>query len=467
MSMPAASPAAPAPSSALEALSPLDGRYAARLAPLRYLFSEAGLMRERVRVECTWLLALARGPAAAALAGLPALARSWLESLAADPAATDVAAIKAVESRTKHDVKAVEIWIRSELKARGAGAAQLEWVHFGCTSEDINNLAYALMLKSARAAVLRPMLAAIGALLDALARRHAAVGMLARTHGQAATPTTVGKEFANVAARLQRQRDGIERVVIMGKMNGAVGNFNAHLAALPQIDWPAFSARFVESLGLQSNTHTTQIEPHDWIAEYCHAVLRANTVLLDFARDMWTYISLGYFKQKLVAGEVGSSTMPHKVNPIDFENAEGNLGLANALLAHFAEKLPVSRLQRDLTDSTVLRNLGVAAGHAALAYQSLIAGLESIELDDARVAEDLDRAWEVLAEAVQTVMRAHGIPDAYDRLKTFTRGRSVDQAAMREFIVSLALPAAEKERLLAMTPASYLGLAPALARRSP
>src|SRR5208283_3540222 len=295
-------------------------------------------------------------------------------------------------------------------------------------SEDINNLAYALMLKGARAAVLRPMLAVIGALLDSLARRHAAVGMLARTHGQPATPTTVGKEFANVAARLQRQRDGIERVVIMGKMNGAVGNFNAHLAALPQIDWPGFSARFVESLGLQSNAYTTQIEPHDWIAEYCHAVLRANTVLLDLARDMWAYISLGYFKQKLVAGEVGSSTMPHKVNPIDFENAEGNLGLANALLAHFAEKLPVSRLQRDLTDSTVLRNLGVAAGHAALAYQSLTAGLESIELDDARVAEDLDRAWEVLGEAVQTVMRAHGIPDGYDHLKTFTRGRTVDQA---------------------------------------
>jgi len=466
MSIPAASPVAPAPSSALEALSPLDGRYAAKLVPLRYLFSEAGLMRERVRVECAWLLALARGPAAGALAGLSPLACSWLESLAADPEATDVAAIKAIESRTKHDVKAVEIWIRSELKARGAGAAQLEWVHFGCTSEDINNLAYALMLKSARAAVLQPMLDAIGALLDSLARRHAAVGMLAHTHGQAATPTTVGKEFANVAARLQRQRDGIDRVIILGKMNGAVGNFNAHVAALPQIDWPAFSARFVESLGLQSNAYTTQIEPHDWIAEYCHAVLRANTVLLDLARDMWTYISLGYFKQKLVAGEVGSSTMPHKVNPIDFENAEGNLGLANALLAHFAEKLPVSRLQRDLTDSTVLRNLGVAAGHAALAYQSLTAGLERIELDDARVAEDLDRAWEVLGEAVQTVMRAHGIPDAYDHLKTFTRGRTVDQAAMREFIVSLALPAAEKERLLAMTPATYLGLAPALARRS-
>jgi len=467
MSIPAASPAAPAPSSAIDALSPLDGRYAAKLAALRYLFSEAGLMRERVRVECSWLLALARGPAAAALAALPPVARSWLESLAADPAATDVAAIKAIESRTKHDVKSVEIWIRSELQIRGAAAAQLEWVHFGCTSEDINNLAYALMLKGARAAVLRPMLGAIGALLDSLAQRHAAVGMLAHTHGQAATPTTVGKELANVAARLQGQRDGIERVVILGKMNGAVGNFNAHVAALPQIDWPAFSAHFVASLGLHSNAYTTQIEPHDWIAEYCHALMRANTVLLDLARDMWTYISMGYFKQKLVAGEVGSSTMPHKVNPIDFENAEGNLGLSNALLAHFAQKLPVSRLQRDLTDSTVLRNLGVAFGHAALAYQSLTVGLKGIELDEARVAEDLDRAWEVLGEAVQTVMRAHGIPDAYDRLKSFTRGRPVDQAAMREFIGSLALPAAEKEKLLALTPRTYLGLAPALARRSP
>jgi len=290
--------------------------------------------------------------------------------------------------------------------------------------------------------------------------------MLARTHGQAATPTTVGKEIANVAARLQGQRAGIERVVILGKMNGAVGNFNAHVAALPQIDWRGFSGEFVASLGVQVNAYTTQIEPHDWIAEYCHAVLRANTVLLDFARDMWSYISLGYFKQKLIAGEVGSSTMPHKVNPIDFENAEGNLGLANALLGHFAEKLPVSRLQRDLTDSTVLRNLGVAIGHAALAYQSLLAGLQKIELDEGRLAEDLDRAWEVLGEAVQTVMRAHGIPDAYDRLKDFTRGRPVDQAAMHEFIRSLALPQADKERLLELTPRTYLGLAPALARRT-
>jgi adenylosuccinate lyase len=310
------------------------------------------------------------------------------------------------------------------------------------------------------------MLDAIGGLLDALAHRHAAAPMLARTHGQTATPTTVGKELANVAARLHIQRSGIERVAILGKMNGAVGNFNAHVAALPQVDWPGFSQSFVESLGIASNAYTTQIEPHDWIAEYCHALMRANTVLLDLARDLWTYISLGYFKQRLVEGEVGSSTMPHKVNPIDFENAEGNLGLANALLGHFADKLPVSRLQRDLTDSTVLRNIGVAIGHSALSYGSLRTGLGKIELDPARVAEDLDRAWEVLGEAVQTVMRAHGIPDAYDRLKSFTRGRPIDKQAMREFIGSLDLPAAEKERLLCLEPGTYVGLAPILARRT-
>jgi adenylosuccinate lyase len=449
-----------------DALSPLDGRYAGKLAEVRHIFSEAGLMRERVRVECAWFLALAAGPAAAALAKLPRAARDLLSTLSKDPAGTDVAAIKQIEARTNHDVKAVEIWLRTELAKRGAAAAELEWLHFGCTSEDINNLAYALMLKSARAALLLPMLDAIGRLLDALAHRHAAAPMLARTHGQTATPTTVGKELANVAARLHTQRSGIERVAILGKMNGAVGNFNAHVAALPQVDWPGFSQSFVESLGLTSNAYTTQIEPHDWIAEYCHALMRANTVLLDLARDLWSYISLGYFKQRLVEGEVGSSTMPHKVNPIDFENAEGNLGLANALLGHFADKLPVSRMQRDLTDSTVLRNVGVAIGHSALSYGSLCAGLGKIELDPARVAEDLDRAWEVLGEAVQTVMRAHGIPDAYDRLKSFTRGRPIDKEAMREFIGSLDLPAAEKERLLCLEPGTYVGLAPLLARRT-
>jgi adenylosuccinate lyase len=449
---------------ATEALSPLDGRYAAKLESVRQIFSEAGLMRERVRVECAWFLSLAAGPAKAALADLPAAARQWCEVIAADPHATDVAAIKAIEARTNHDVKAVEYWIRGELQSRGATAPQLEWVHFGCTSEDINNVAYALMLKAARSSVLLPGLDALSAALDALAVKYAASGMLARTHGQTATPTTVGKELANVVARLRGQRAALERVVILGKMNGAVGNFNAHVAALPQVDWPAQSEEFITSLGLRANPYTTQIEPHDWIAEYCHALLRADTVLLDFARDMWSYISLGYFKQRLIAGEVGSSTMPHKVNPIDFENAEGNLGLANALLSFFAEKLPVSRLQRDLTDSTVLRNLGVAIGHAALAFASLRAGLGKVELDAVRLAEDLDRAWEVLGEAVQTVMRAHGIPDAYDRLKSFTRGKPMDQATMRDFIASLGLPEAEQQRLLELTPGTYLGLACELAR---
>ena len=450
----------------IEALSPLDGRYAGKLTALRYVFSEAGLMRERVRVECAWTLALARGPAAAGLAELPAEAAAWLAALAEDPSTTDVAAIKAIEARTNHDVKAVEYWIRGELKSRGAKPAELEWIHFGCTSEDINNLAYALMLRSARDTVLLPAVDAIAAQLDTLKERYAGMGMLARTHGQTATPTTVGKELANVAARLHSQRFGLQRVAVLGKMNGAVGNFNAHVVALPEVDWVAFSARFVESLGLDANPFTTQIEPHDWIAEYCHALMRINTVLLDFARDMWSYISLGYFKQRLIEGEVGSSTMPHKVNPIDFENAEGNLGVANALLGHFADKLPLSRMQRDLTDSTVLRNLGVAAGHAALAYQSLKVGIGKVELDTARLAEDLDRAWEVLGEAVQTVMRAHGIPDAYDKLKQFTRGRPINQAGMREFIGTLDLPAADKARLLELTPASYLGLAPELARRT-
>ena len=455
----------PATDHATDALSPLDGRYAAKLTAVREIFSEAAFMRERVRVECAWLLALAEGPAAAALASLPAGARDWARGFAHDPGATDVLAIKRIESRTKHDVKAVEYWIRSELEARGASAAQLEWVHFAATSEDINNLSYALMLKRARDNVLVPMLAALGEVLDSLARRHADAGMLARTHGQAATPTTVGKELANVAARLERQRKGIARGEILGKMNGAVGNYNAHTAALPSVDWPEFSARFIRRLGLEPNTHTTQIEPHDWIAEYCHALARANTVLIDFARDMWTYISLGYFRQRPVAGEVGSSTMPHKVNPIDFENSEGNLGLSNALLMHFAEKLPVSRLQRDLSDSTVMRNLGVALGHAVLAYQSLEAGLSKVELDESRLAEDLQDAWEVLAEAVQTVMRVHGIPDAYDRLKAFTRGRPVDERALREFIGSLDLPPGERDRLLALEPRKYLGIAPILARR--
>jgi len=448
-----------------DALSPLDGRYAGKLAEVRHIFSEAGLMRERVRVECAWFLALGMGPAERALSRLPEAARGLLESLSRDPEGANVPAIKQIESRTNHDVKAVEYWLRSELQARGASPADLEWMHFACTSEDINNLAYALMLRRARATLLLPLLDDLGGKIDALAACHADVSMLARTHGQTATPTTVGKELANVAARLETQRAGLERVAILGKMNGAVGNFNAHVAALPRVDWPEFSTAFVESLGLESNPYTTQIEPHDWIAEYCHALMRANTVLVDFSRDMWSYISLGYFKQRPVAGEVGSSTMPHKVNPIDFENAEGNLGMANALLAHFADKLPISRLQRDLTDSTVMRNIGVAVGHAVLSFKSLTRGLAKLELDQGRVAEDLGRAWEVLAEAVQTVMRAQGIPDAYDKLKSFSRGRPVDERALREFIASLALPPEDKARLLELTPAAYVGLAPHLALR--
>jgi adenylosuccinate lyase len=451
----------------IDALSPLDGRYAGKLAALRTLFSEAGLMRERVRVECAWLLALAAGPARTALADLPPAARDWLLAMAADPAETDVTAIKQIEARTNHDVKAVEYWLRARLTELGCSPLHLEWIHFACTSEDINNLAYALMLAAARSRVLLPMLEQLGAQLEALATQHADAAMLGRTHGQTATPTTVGKEFANVSRRLRAQRLALANVEILGKMNGAVGNFNAHVVALPDVDWPAVSAAFVASLQLRANAYTTQIEPHDWIAEFCHALLRANTVLIDLARDLWSYISLGYFKQRAVDGEVGSSTMPHKVNPIDFENAEGNLGVANALLAHFAEKLPISRWQRDLTDSTVLRNIGVALGHASLAYQSLAQGLRKIELDSGRLRQDLDGAWEVLGEAVQTVMRAHGLPDAYDRLKRFTRGRPVDRAAMQAFIETLDLPLSDKARLLRLEPAEYLGLAPELARRAP
>jgi len=448
----------------IDALSPLDGRYAAQLGLLRNIFSEAGLMRARVRVECAWMLALVRARAGAALDDLPAAARDWLGALAADPAATDVAAIKAIEARTNHDVKAVEYWLRAQLRERGATPAQLEWVHFGCTSEDINNLAYALMMYEARSKVLLPVLESLLAVLRARANAGAEIPMLARTHGQTATPTTAGKEFANVAARLEGQLRGFAQVRILGKMNGAVGNFNAHLAALPALPWLDISDDFVASLGLVPNRHTTQIEPHDWIAEYCHALARIDTILIDFARDMWGYISLGYFKQRAVAGEVGSSTMPHKINPIDFENAEGNFGLANALLAHLAQKLPVSRWQRDLSDSTVLRNLGVALGHCQLALTSLLKGLGKVELAPEALRADLERAWEVLAEAVQTVMRAQGIADGYDRLKSFSRGQPVSRDSLRAFIRTLELPEAERQRLLELTPERYLGLAARLAR---
>jgi len=451
--------------SSLTALSPVDGRYAGAVAPLREYFSEAALIRERIRVEALWFLELTEAASPLLRAPLPATVRAQAQTLAREPGPAAPEAVKQIESRINHDVKAVEYFLRETLAAAGAEPSMLELVHFGCTSEDINNLSYARLLREARTAVLLPELRRLGSTLHALAAAHAELPMLARTHGQSASPTTFGKEMANVGARLARAQRRLEAVEVLGKWNGAVGNFNAHHAARPDLDWLQLSRHFVESQQLTWNPYSTQIEPHDWIAEYCDACAAINVILIDLCRDLWGYISLGYLRQRPMPGEVGSSTMPHKINPIDFENAEGNLGIANALLAHFAEKLPISRLQRDLTDSTVLRNLGVAVGHSVLAYQSLEAGLRKAELDEARLGEDLSRAWEVLGEAVQTVMRAQGLPDAYDRLKEFTRGRPVDEAAMREFIGSLPLPPEEKKRLLLLEPRTYLGLAPALARR--
>jgi adenylosuccinate lyase len=454
------------PLRSLDALSPIDGRYARSAEPLRPLLSEAALIRERLKIEAEWLLHLvARKPP-----GLPAAARvssvvlAAARKIAEAPAETSAESVKAIEQRTNHDVKAVEYHLREQLADVGADAATLELVHFGCTSEDINNLAYARMLRNARSA----MLETLDSLIDTLhefATRHAALPMLARTHGQTASPTTLGKEFANVVARLERARDRWQRVAIRGKWNGAVGNYNAHNAAAPQADWPAIARGFVESMDLEFNPLTTQIEPHDWIGEYCDALAAVNVVLVDFARDTWGYISLGYLKQRAVEGEVGSSTMPHKVNPIDFENGEGNLGIANALLRHFAEKLPVSRWQRDLTDSTVLRNVAVALAHALIAWRSIARGLGKIEPDAARLAADLDDAWEVLGEALQTVLRAAGVANGYELLKDFTRGKRIDAALHRAFVATLPLSAEERERLAALRPADYLGLAATLARR--
>jgi adenylosuccinate lyase len=448
----------------IDALSPVDGRYARATAALRAHLSEAALIRERVRVEAEWLLTLAR-TRPAGLAGVEALTPAVLavaESLAKEPPAGATAAIKAIESRTNHDVKAVEYYVRDQLATAGASAAALELVHFGCTSEDINNLAYARMLRGARE-VLCEQLDAVIATLQSFASQHAQLPMLSRTHGQTASPTTLGKEFANVAARLQRARTRWAAVAILGKWNGAVGNFNAHTAALPAADWPTLAREFVESMQLTYNPLTTQIEPHDWIGEYCDALAAADVILVDFSRDAWGYISLGYLRQRAVAGEVGSSTMPHKVNPIDFENAEGNFGIANALLRHFADKLPISRWQRDLTDSTVLRNLGVALGHALIALRALQRGLGKIEPDPVRIAADLEHAWEVLGEAVQTVLRAEGIADGYELLKDFTRGRKVDAAAYQQFVASLPINALAKARLAQLHPAEYTGHAATLA----
>jgi adenylosuccinate lyase len=451
--------------SALTALSPVDGRYAAAAAPLRAYFSEAALIRERIRIEALWFRQLS-APALRLLAGeLPAAVQQRIAALADDPGAGAAAAVKTIDQRINHDVKAVEYFVRDQLAAAGAGGAALELVHFGCTSEDINNLSYARLLRDARATVLLPELDSMVALLRALAGTHAELPMLARTHGQSASPTTFGKEMANVGARLARARRRLQAVEILAKWNGAVGNYNAHHAARPDIDWLALSRDFVASQQLGWNAYTTQIEPHDWIGEYCDACAAINVILIDLCRDLWGYISLGYLRQRALAGEVGSSTMPHKVNPIDFENAEGNFGMANAMLRFFADKLPVSRWQRDLTDSTVLRNLGVALAHGLVGWKSLQRGLAKINPDAARMAQDLNAAYETLAEAIQSVLRAAGVADGYELLKGFSRGQSVDAAALRNFVSTLPLPQAERGRLQALTPAHYLGLAAELARR--
>ena len=451
-------------SHALTALSPLDGRYASKVEALRPIFSEFGLMHRRVQVEIEWLLALAAEPGIRELPPFTETQVKQLHTIADSFAIEEGARIKAIEATTNHDVKAVEYFIKERIGADPALAQAREFVHFGCTSEDINNLSYALMLRDARSQVLLPQLDAVIAKLREIAHANAALPLLSRTHGQTASPSTLGKEIANVVARLERQRRQLAAVEISGKINGAVGNYNAHAITYPEIDWRAFSQRFVESLGLDFNAYTTQIEPHDGVAEYCDAVRRANIILIDLARDIWGYISLGYFKQTLKAGEVGSSTMPHKVNPIDFENAEGNFGLANALLGHFAEKLPISRWQRDLTDSTVLRALGTAFGHTLVALESLKKGLGKLNVNAEHIAADLDASWEVLAEAVQTVMRRYGLPEPYEQLKALTRGHGITRDSMREFIGGLDLPAEAKQRLLELTPGGYIGLAEGLAK---
>ena len=457
------------PFSSISALSPLDGRYAAKLAALRPLMSEQGYMHRRVQVEVAWFIALSDA-GFAEFKPLSGGARTYLHGLVKNFSETDGKAIKEIEKTTNHDVKAVEYWIKSKFEARPELVKVAEFVHFACTSEDINNTSHALQLKGALDQVLLPALDAVTTKLRQMAHTFAATPMLSRTHGQTASPTTVGKEVANVVVRLQKARDQIAAIDLLAKMNGAVGNYNAHLSAWPDFDWEAFSRKVVETpephgLGLTFQPYSIQIEPHDYMAELFDAVARADTILIDWSRDVWGYVSLGYFKQKLKAGEVGSSTMPHKVNPIDFENAEGNLGLANALLRHMSEKLPISRWQRDLTDSTVLRNMGVALGYAVLAYQSLLAGLNKLEINEQAIAQDLDAAWEVLAEPIQTVMRRFGLPEPYEQLKTFTRGAAMTRELMQGFITDLDIPQADKDRLLAMTPASYVGLAAELARK--
>src|SRR4051812_2182787 len=452
--------------SPLAALSPLDGRYARTADPLREHFSEQALIRYRVKVELDWLQALAAEKSISELKPFSRRTAAEFEKLIKSFSERDAEHIKNIEAETNHDVKAIEYWIKARLAKNKEVQQSLEFVHFACTSEDINNLAYALMLSDSREKVMLPKLDELIAALQALARRHAALPMLSRTHGQPASPTTLGKEMSNFAHRLVRARARIAGVAARGKINGAVGNYNAHLAAYPGVAWERFSQRFVERLGLEFNAHTTQIEPHDWIAELLDAYAGANTILLGLDRDLWGYISLGYFKQKLKAGEVGSSTMPHKVNPIDFENSEGNAGVANALLRHLADKLPVSRWQRDLSDSTALRNAGAALGHTLLGYAACLRGLSKLEADRARLAADLDANWEVLGEAVQQVMPRHGVPEAYEKLKALTRGKRLVREELEAFVKTLPIPADARKRLLALTPAGYTGLAAELAKRA-
>ncbi|HEX6689649.1 MAG TPA: adenylosuccinate lyase [Burkholderiales bacterium] len=451
--------------SPLAALSPLDGRYARTADPLRAYFSEQALIRYRVRIELAWLEALTAERGVKELKGFSGKTSADFEKLVEKFSEKDAEQIKAIEAETNHDVKAIEYWLRSKLGKNAEAGKALEFIHFACTSEDINNLSYALMMAESRAGVMLPRLEQLVAALRALAKRHAGLAMLSRTHGQPASPTTLGKEMANFAHRLERARARIAKVAVLGKANGAVGNYNAHAVAYPEVDWERFSRRFVEKLGLEPNPYTTQIDPHDWLAELLDAYAHANSVLLDLDRDLWGYISLGYFKQKLKQGEVGSSTMPHKVNPIDFENSEGNIGVANALLRHLADKLPVSRWQRDLSDSTAQRNIGTALGHTLLAYASCLRGLAKLEADPRRLADDLDANWEVLTEAVQQVMRRHGVPDAYDKLKALSRGKRLDHRQLAAFVKSLPIPPEAKKRLLALTPAKYTGLAAELAKK--
>ncbi len=453
--------------SALTALSPLDGRYHSKVDALRNYFSEFGLIRYRVLIEIEWLKALSAESCIAETTPFSAAAIAQLDQLATRFSEADAEQIKTIERRTNHDVKAIEYWLREKLSDNPETAGKLEFIHFACTSEDINNLSHALMLKAGRNEVMLPALDALIERLRSLAHNLADLPMLCRTHGQTATPSTLGKEMANVLHRLQRARACLAGVEILGKINGAVGNYNAHLAAYPEVDWEAFAKKFVEARGITFNPYTIQIEPHDYMAELYDAFTRANTILIDLDRDIWGYISLGYFKQKVVEGEVGSSTMPHKVNPIDFENSEGNLGLANALLKHLSEKLPISRWQRDLTDSTVLRNMGVALGYTLLAYDSCLKGLNKLEANPQRLAEDLNNSWEVLAEPIQTVMRRYNIANAYDKLKELTRGKNgINRDSLRSFIQALDIPAKEKQRLCELTPETYTGMAAELASRN-